>query len=197
MAMEPSDEPVLRVNRMQTALVLGGSVPSAVPPDLLISKSKDFVPLQRDTVKILASILTPPLCPSALSSKFRVAVLLNGLPGCGKRTVVKYIASRLGLHVVEYSCHNLVGSSERKTSVALAEAFKTARRYSPAILLLRHFDVLRNLVSQMGSPLDQVGVTSEVASVIREFTEPVMEDEDIYYEEISNDDSVRCKFVSF
>lgn len=189
MAMEPSDEPVLRVNRMQTALVLGGSVPSAVPPDLLISKSKDFVPLQRDTVKILASILTPPLCPSALSSKFRVAVLLNGLPGCGKRTVVKYIASRLGLHVVEYSCHNLVGSSERKTSVALAEAFKTARRYSPAILLLRHFDVLRNLVSQMGSPLDQVGVTSEVASVIREFTEPVMEDEDIYYEEISNDDS--------
>lgn len=49
--------------------------------------------------------------------------------GCGKRTVVKYVANRLGLHVVEYSCHTLVATSERKTSTALAEAFRTARRY--------------------------------------------------------------------
>lgn len=80
-AMEPSDEAILRVNRTQTALVLGGSVPSAIPPDLLISGADDFAPLQGDTVKILASILTPPLCPSVLSSKFRVAVLVHGLPG--------------------------------------------------------------------------------------------------------------------
>lgn len=79
--MEPSDEAILRVNRTQSALVLGGSVPSAVPPDLLISGSKSVAPLQGDTVKILASILTPPLCPSPLSLKFRVSVLLHGLPG--------------------------------------------------------------------------------------------------------------------
>lgn len=79
--MEPSDEAVLRVNHAQTALVLGGTVPSAVPPDLLIDGPKGFAPLQGDTVKILASILAPPLCPSALSSKFRVAVLLSGLAG--------------------------------------------------------------------------------------------------------------------
>lgn len=80
-AMEPSDEAILRVNRTQTALVLGGNVPSAIPPDLLISGTDDSAPLQRDTVKFLASILAPTLCPSALSSKFRVAVLLHGLPG--------------------------------------------------------------------------------------------------------------------
>lgn len=79
--MEPSDEVVLRANHTQTALVLGGTVPSAVPPDLLINGPKGFAPLQRDTVKILASILTPALCPSALSSKFRVAVLLHGMAG--------------------------------------------------------------------------------------------------------------------
>ncbi|TQD84626.1 hypothetical protein C1H46_029828 [Malus baccata] len=78
-AMEPSDDPILRVNRSQTALVLGGSVSSAVPPDLLIAEQQGFAPLQGDTVKILASILTLPLCPSALSSKFRVSVLLYGL----------------------------------------------------------------------------------------------------------------------
>lgn len=79
--MEPSDEPVLRVNRTQTALVLGGNVPSAVPPDLLIGGPEGFAPLQEETVKLLASILTPAICPSVLSSKFRVSVLLYGLAG--------------------------------------------------------------------------------------------------------------------
>lgn len=178
-AMEPADEPVLRVNCTQTALVLGGSVPSAVPPDLLIGGSKGFTPLQGDTVKMLASILTPLVCPSTLASKLRVTVLLYGLAGAGKRTVIRHVAQRLGLHIVEYSCHNLMSSAERKTSVALAQVFNTAHRYSPTILLLRHFDVFR---TQEGSSNDQVGIASEVASVIRKFTEPVIEDEDIYSE---------------
>lgn len=48
--------------------------------------------------------------------------------GCGKRTVVRYIARRLGLHVVEYSCHNLITSSEKKMSVALAHTLNAAQR---------------------------------------------------------------------
>lgn len=80
-AMEPSEEPFLRANRTQTALVLGGNAPSAIPPDFLIPGPQGFLPLQVNTVKTLASILMPALCPSPLSSKFRVAVLLSGLPG--------------------------------------------------------------------------------------------------------------------
>ncbi|KAJ0581835.1 putative AAA+ ATPase domain, ATPase, AAA-type, core [Helianthus annuus] len=182
-AAEPSEEPVLRINRTETALVLSASTPSAIPPNLLVNKKKGFSPLHQDTVKTLASIITPTLCPSALSSKFRVAVLLFGLPGCGKRTVVKHVAHQLGLHVVEYSCHDLVASSERKTSVMLTQAFTAARRYSPTILLLRHFDAFSNLSSNDGSPNDQIGVNSEVASVIREFTEPFTQDEDDYEDE--------------
>ncbi|CAK8543058.1 unnamed protein product [Lathyrus sativus] len=175
-AMEPSDEPVLRVHKTLTALVLVGSFQSALPPDLLVAGPEGPVPLQRDTVKILASILAPTLCPSALSSKFRVSVLLYGLAGCGKRTVVRYVARRLGLHVVEYNCHDLMGSD--RASVALAQAFKTAQRYSPTILLLRHFEVFRDSHSPEISPNDQRGNTSEVASVIRKFTEPVGEHDD-------------------
>ncbi|CAL5193309.1 unnamed protein product [Lathyrus oleraceus] len=175
-AMEPSDEPVLRVNKTLTALVLVGNSQSALPPDLLIAGPEGPVPLQRDTVKILASILAPTLCPSALSSKFRVSVLLYGLAGCGKRTVVRYVARRLGLHVVEYNCHDLMGSD--RASVALAQAFKTAQRYSPTILLLRHFEVFRDSHSPEISPNDQRGNTSEVASVIRKFTESVGEHDD-------------------
>ncbi|KAL6208467.1 hypothetical protein ACLB2K_019416 [Fragaria x ananassa] len=186
-AMEPLDKPILRVNRSQTALVLGGSVSSAVPPDLLIAGQKGSVPLQGDTVKMLASIITPLLCPSALSSKFRVSVLLYGLAGCGKRTVIRYVARQLGLHVVEYSCHNLTMSSEKKISVALAQTLNAAQRYSPTIFLLRHFDVFRNL--QEGSLNDQVGITSEVASLIREFTEPIFDYGDMEQKQNGHTDS--------
>ncbi|KAF8112900.1 hypothetical protein N665_0058s0001 [Sinapis alba] len=188
-AMEPSNERFLRVNHSQTALVLGGTVSSGLPPDLLVSRSMVPMPLQKDTVNVLASVLSPPLCPSALSSKLRVAVLLHGLPGCGKRTVVNYVARRLGLHVVEYSCHSLLASTEKKTSTALAQTFNMARRYTPTILLLRHFDVFKNLGSQDGSQGDRVGVASEIASVIRELTEPVSNGEYSSMEEESNSNS--------
>lgn len=79
--MDPPEEPILRVNRKQTALVLGGSAAAAFPPDLLISEPISIAPLQRDTIKALGCILTPPLCPSVLSSKFSVSVLLHGLAG--------------------------------------------------------------------------------------------------------------------
>lgn len=49
-------------------------------------------------------------------------------------------------------------------------------------------------MSHEGSPSDQIGITSEVASVIREFTEPTSEDGDIYYEGKSNGDFVRCTY---
>ncbi|GAB4831812.1 peroxisomal assembly protein [Ancistrocladus abbreviatus] len=171
-AMDPLEEQILCVNRTQTALVLGASVASAVPPDPLTAGPSGIAPVHGETVKILASLLVPPLCPSVLSSKFKVSILLHGPAGSGKRTVVKYVAGRLGLHVVEYSCHNLMAASEKKASAALAQAFSTAHRYLPTIILLRHFDVFRNLASNDGSQVEQVGIASEVASVIREFTEP-------------------------
>lgn len=194
-AMEPSEEPVLRVNRTRTALVLGGAVSSAVPPDPLISQTKGSSPLQEDTVQTLASILAPTLCPSALLSKFRVAILLHGLSGCGKRTVIRYVARQLGLHVVEYSCHNFMTSSENKASVALAEAFDVATRYRPTILLLRHFEVFSKPTSQDGSSHEQVGVNSEVASVIKQFTEPFSEDEYCYFVENSPDPHLKVDDV--
>ncbi|XP_064969294.1 peroxisomal ATPase PEX6-like isoform X1 [Musa acuminata AAA Group] len=189
MSMEPSDEPILCVNCNQTALVLGGSAASSIPPDRFIGSSNDFMPLHVETVKKLTSILAPAICPSVLLSRFRVSVFLSGNPGCGKRTVVRYVAQCLGLHVVEYSCYDLTESSDKKASAALTNAFKSASRYSPCLLLLRHFDVFTNLSSSEGSRSDQVGITSEIASVIREFTEPLSENENSYPGKMANDAS--------
>ncbi|XP_021740626.1 peroxisome biogenesis protein 6-like isoform X2 [Chenopodium quinoa] len=186
-ALDPPEELILRVNRKQTALVLGGSAAAAFPPDMLIAaEPAGIAPLQRNTVKALGCILTPSLCPSVLSSKFSVSVLLHGLAGSGKKTAVKYVARRLGLHVVEYSCNALMEGSEKKASSLLTQAFSTAHRYSPAILLLQHFDVLRNWASNEGSQSDHTGIISEVASVIRKFTQPVVKVEDVPLEEKLN-----------
>ena len=50
-----------------------------------------------------------------------------------------------------------------------------------------------NLSPNEGSPNDLAGVTSDVASVIREYTEPVSEDSDFYSEDKTNVGSVRWK----
>ncbi|KAM7255147.1 hypothetical protein ACFE04_020388 [Oxalis oulophora] len=181
-AIEPSDELVLRVNQSQTRFVLGANAPSAIPPNLLISGSKILKPVQGDTVKNLACVLAPALIPDDHSSRYRVAVLLQGSAvdnsvGCGKRTVVKYVACQLGLHVVEYSCHSIT-RFEKETSAALTEAFNTAKSYSPVILLLRHFDIFRKSASPEDSPGEQVSHKSKVAKVIKAFTQPLSDDEE-------------------
>lgn len=48
--------------------------------------------------------------------------------------------------------------------------------------------------SQEGSPSDNVGITSEIASVIREFTEPVSEDGDIIFDGKLNGEFVRFNY---
>jgi peroxin-6 len=79
--MEPSNEPVLCVNCSQTALVLGGAAPSVIPPYNLLYSSSDQIPLQGETVKTLSSVIAPAICPSDLSSRFRVALFLYGPSG--------------------------------------------------------------------------------------------------------------------
>ena len=51
------------------------------------------------------------------------------------------------------------------------------------------------LRTQEGSPNDQAGIASEVASVIRKFTEPVIEDEDSYFENKLTGDFVSCDYI--
>lgn len=46
--------------------------------------------------------------------------------------------------------------------------------------------------SNEGSPFDQVGITSEVASIIREFTQPFSEEEEPYSGQQANLGFVRC-----
>eukprot|EP00252_Welwitschia_mirabilis_P011139 TRINITY_DN2503_c0_g1_i1.p1 TRINITY_DN2503_c0_g1~~TRINITY_DN2503_c0_g1_i1.p1 ORF type:complete len:970 (+),score=216.58 TRINITY_DN2503_c0_g1_i1:125-3034(+) len=169
--MEPSTEDFLCVNCNRTALVLGGSVPSQVPPSFMAPGKATITFYQEDIVRQLIALLTPCLHPSAFSFKFKTTVLLHGPAGCGKRSVVKHAAEVMGLHVVEYNSYELLGSSEKKTAVALQQAFNIARRYAPAILLLRRFQALGMISSSSSISADQTGASVHIASTIRQFME--------------------------
>ncbi|KAJ1688521.1 hypothetical protein LUZ63_019911 [Rhynchospora breviuscula] len=178
-SMEPSDEPVLRVNCSQTTLVLGGAAPSAIPPYNLLCSSSDQVPVQGEAVKTLSFLIASVIYPSVLTSKFRFGLLLHGPSGCGKRTVVRYVAKHTGLHVVEYSCHDMLTSSGKGASAALAAAFKAAHRFAPCIMLLRHLDAFANLPSNEGSQSGQARATM-ISSIIKKYTEPLPWDDELH-----------------
>ncbi|KAM3389744.1 hypothetical protein ACQJBY_011726 [Aegilops geniculata] len=168
--MEPSNEPILRVNRDQTALVLGGSASAPIPPCSFFSANDDSVPLHGEVVEQLASIIAPALCPSNILPRIKFSTFLYGPSGCGKRTVVRHVANHLGMHVVECCCHDLMTSSESGASAALVAAFKEAQKYSPSIILLRHFDAIGNTSSNEGPQSEQSGIAANVESVIKQYT---------------------------
>jgi peroxin-6 len=169
-SMEPSDEPILRVNCNETALVLGGAASAAIPPYSFFAASGDSLPLHGEIVEHLASIIAPTLCPSDILPKIKFSTFIYGPSGCGKRTVVRHVANHLGLHVVECSCHDLMTSSESGAPAALATAFKESQKYSPCIILLRHFDAIGNASSNEGPGSEQSGIASNIESVIKQYT---------------------------
>uniref|UniRef100_A0A0E0KV92 Peroxisomal ATPase PEX6 n=1 Tax=Oryza punctata TaxID=4537 RepID=A0A0E0KV92_ORYPU len=168
--MEPSDEPVLRVNCNQTALVLGGGASASIPPYSLFASPGASVPLHSEIVEHLASIIAPALCPSNILPKVKFSTFLYGPSGCGKRAVVKHVANHFGLHVVECSCHDLMTSSDSGAAAALVAAFKEAHKYSPCIILLRHFDAIgNNPSSNEGTQSAQSGTAANIESVIKQY----------------------------
>lgn len=69
-------------------------------------------------------------------------------------------------------------SKEDSPTLVMVHGYAAAQGF-----FFRNFDAFGNLSSNDGSQNDQVGMNSEVASVIREFTEPFRQDDDYEDEE--------------
>ncbi|KAH7425798.1 hypothetical protein KP509_11G072000 [Ceratopteris richardii] len=166
-AMEPEKEPFLLVNCKHSTLVLGDSIPSRLPPPLIVHGSDLKSPTwMMPMIYQLARILAPPLS-TAPSLPLKAAVLLTGPAGCGKRTTVRIAAEAIGMHVVEYNCYELLGPTDGKTAAALSQAIQVARRYSPAVLLLRRFGALGKSSNSVTTS-DSGGAVSRVVSALQE-----------------------------
>ncbi|KAJ7543100.1 hypothetical protein O6H91_09G025100 [Diphasiastrum complanatum] len=133
----------------------------------MIPEGKWVPSLMASAAHKLASLLAPHIHPKVLPFQLTTAVLLQGVSGVGKRTTVKFAAEMLGMHVVEFNCYELIGASEGKTASALRNAFETAARYSPAVLLLRRFSALGKLTANNGAGSDHVSSVSRVASTLQ------------------------------
>eukprot|EP00850_Spirogloea_muscicola_P015062 SM000112S24004 [mRNA] locus=s112:310469:316356:+ [translate_table: standard] len=137
LSLEPAAEPLLRVHADCSALVLLGSHPSALPPATVLEPGAP-----PHAAAVLTAVLAPCLHSHAPMLHLRTAVLLAGPTGAGKRGAARAAAAVLGLHVVEFNCHELLGSTDSQTAASIAAAFESAQRYSPSVLLLRRFDAL-------------------------------------------------------
>ncbi|KAJ2223033.1 peroxisomal assembly protein [Coemansia sp. RSA 485] len=82
------------------------------------------------------------LHPLAISRKLVCSALIKGNPGTGKRHLVNQTAERLGIHVYELSCYEILAESEDKTAQILEVYFQNACRYTPCVLHLRSIEAL-------------------------------------------------------
>ncbi|KAI8324891.1 AAA-domain-containing protein, partial [Martensiomyces pterosporus] len=82
------------------------------------------------------------LHPLAIRRKLVCSALLKGNPGTGKRHLVRAVADRLGVHLYELSCFDILADTEDKTAQVLQVYFQNASRYTPCVLHLRHIEAL-------------------------------------------------------
>ncbi|RHZ72519.1 hypothetical protein Glove_242g90 [Diversispora epigaea] len=90
----------------------------------------------------LFELISSCLHPNATALNLSCTVLLHGSRGCGKKTIVEWVAERVGVHVYEVNCFEFSGETDSKTESSLRAKIDKAVTFSPCIFLLRHIDAL-------------------------------------------------------
>ena len=120
-----SAEPQSGTLDCNTRLLLEGSASAAAPPAACLQAfaeappstcSPDALPplplaaATHPAVALVCALAAPLLHPSAAPLRLRLAVLLKGPAGVGKRSVAATVATTLGMRLVTYNCHELAPS---------------------------------------------------------------------------------------
>lgn len=92
----------------------------------------------------------------------RIAILLHGPIGAGKRTAITAAATALGYHKLRLSCQefNAEGTSEATIIEGLQLAFTSVLRYRPALFALEDIDkLIPPVIQQMPTTKSRIGTT--------------------------------------
>ncbi|KAI0948498.1 hypothetical protein AcV7_009223 [Taiwanofungus camphoratus] len=133
-------------------------------PVLTVTYEQSFSLLAPDSAygKLFA-LSSAALNRHAVDYHLQLSILLKGPFGVGKYTTASCVARRLGIHLFEVSCYDILGENDAKTEGTLRARFERAASCSPCILLLRHIDAL----SQTTQGLEP-GKDPSVADTLRE-----------------------------
>ncbi|KAJ7043376.1 AAA-domain-containing protein [Mycena alexandri] len=111
----------------------------------------------------LMSLCSATLLRDAVDYNLHLSVLLKGARGTGKFTTACWVAQRIGMHILEINCYDLVGENDTKTEGTLRARFEKLEECSPCILLLRHIDGLAQTTQAL-----ETGKESVLTAVLRE-----------------------------
>ncbi|KAJ7231442.1 P-loop containing nucleoside triphosphate hydrolase protein [Mycena haematopus] len=111
----------------------------------------------------LVSLCSATLLRDAVDYKLHLSVLLKGARGTGKFTTACWVGQRIGMHILEINCYDLIGETDTKTEGTLRARFEKLEECSPCILLLRHIDGLTQ-TTQASEP----GKEPVLTTVLRE-----------------------------
>ncbi|KAJ7746664.1 P-loop containing nucleoside triphosphate hydrolase protein [Mycena metata] len=111
----------------------------------------------------LISLCSATLLRDAVDYNLHLSVLLKGARGTGKFTTACWVAQRIGMHILEINCYDLVGENDTKTEGTLRARFDKLEECSPCILLLRHIDGLAQTTQAL-----ETGKESVLTAVLRE-----------------------------
>ncbi|KAJ7191062.1 AAA-domain-containing protein [Mycena pura] len=114
----------------------------------------------------LLSLCSATLLRDAIDYSLHLSILLKGPRGTGKFTTACWVAQRLGMHLLEINCYDLVSDSDAKTEGTLRARFEKLEECSPCILLLRHIE---GLIQTTQAP--EPGKDLVITGVLRECLE--------------------------
>ncbi|KAJ3503046.1 hypothetical protein NLJ89_g8610 [Agrocybe chaxingu] len=90
----------------------------------------------------LLALTSAALSHRALDYNLDLSFLLKGGRGIGKFCVTSWVAAKLGLHLFEVNCYDILGENDTKTEALLRVRFEQAASCSPCLLVLRHLEAL-------------------------------------------------------
>ncbi|KAL6774154.1 hypothetical protein ACKKBG_A23960 [Auxenochlorella protothecoides x Auxenochlorella symbiontica] len=142
-AVQPGPGPALFVPGT-TESVLEGSARSSAPPSVLgfprLQEGAPLAPAAAELARLLAGVAHP----GSRRTPLRLAALLHGPPGAGRRSACLRAAAAAGFHALQVSAHSIRSPDipEDKALEALRSAFTMATAFAPVLLLLRDVDAL-------------------------------------------------------
>ena len=97
----------------------------------------------------IIGLLHATLFERSASFGLHLTALLKGARGCGKRSVTRWAAQELGIHLLELDCFDMVSDTDVRTEGMLRARFAKAAECAPCIVLLRNVEALARKAQAM------------------------------------------------